>query len=153
MLRNPIAYQASRISSAKPLFHWSELLRGIFPGAQISDIDGGIHYKGYHLLIEHKTIGAPWGDGQVEFLESWARKPLTWALFVGTNTLDGPDLFHPEATVVCWTWVHIPGWRRPENVKWGGPDEFRAELEWWKRCVDTHCAAANDDVFAIPMAA
>lgn len=136
MLNNPLKYQVARISSNKPLWHWAMLFDDIIPGyPRGSDIDCCIPYRGHHLFIEAKPLGASITRAQGKVLETIAQKRKNHVLLVGLrNSCD--DAFNPMWSLACWTWINHYKWRDPAYAVIGGDAEFKEVMLAWKERID-----------------
>lgn len=136
MLREPMNYLKSRISTDKPLWHWAELFKYVLPeGPKGTDIDRVSFYKGHFLFVEAKAVGAPMSRAQSDVLEALAAQPQNSVLLVGLRrSMD--DMFDPTWTVASWVWIGDRDWRNPENATVGGPAEFRDFMRGWHAKID-----------------
>lgn len=135
-LRNVARYIQQRYPTAAndPVWHWAKLFEGITPdGFRMHDLDAEGEYRGHHLFIESKPVGASIPKAQIDRLVKLAANPLHSVLLLGlVSSVD--EAFRPAWREACWVWVGNPHWRDPRSVTHGSVAEFRAMMrEWFRR--------------------
>lgn len=136
MLKFPLRYLTTRISTNKLLWNWSQLFENIIPGyPRGTDIDCCIHYRGHHLYVEAKPLNAQLSRNQREILETLAAKRKNHVLLVGLRGACD-DLFNPTWSLACWKWIRDKTSWLPGETVVGGDAEFRVVMLAWKKRID-----------------
>lgn len=145
-LRRVLAYAQMRLPSAKPLWHWSEIFKRVWPGGPLGmDIDRASLYRGHFLICEARRQGTQFAAHQIEVLEALAAEANKSVLVLELRAV-WPDKWEMEWWPIAWTWVGNPRWRDHSTWAVGGPAEFEELLLEWKRRIDALVTpAANEE--------
>jgi hypothetical protein len=138
MLRNIPKYIQQRFPTAAndPVWHWAKLFDGISPpGFVLHDLDAEGAYRGHHLFIEAKPVGAQIAKAQIDRLETLARNPLHSVLLLGLESSIDKE-FKQAWREVCWVWIGNPKWRKLSSVQFGSVAEFKAMIVAWFARID-----------------